>query len=313
MTSTQKRRRSSLNGATITARICSGLGNQLFQYACGLHISQMHSRVLGVDTSWFDHFQVHKQRRSYQLSMLGLPGTSDEFTKGAARWFLGLAGAKKPVLRRIFQSGLRPLGLYFINEPGLFAKCQELYRPLPAGHVILNGYWQTFDHAEAVRGLMRRTIFSTWKFSTEAAAWRERIRSTKSVFVHVRRGDYKKFGVPLLSADYYRRASVEIQAAMPDAHFYIFSEDMDWASENLRDLQPLHFVRFESQHRDIEDLLLMAECAGGIMANSSFSWWGAALGCELPRPIICPRFWWGRAESDYPDLCFPGWTPLDLT
>jgi len=304
--------RTETSSRPIIVRVTAGLGNQLFQCACGMHMAQLHQRPVFFDSSWFDYFQVHEPRRVYQLPRLGLVGEGSEYAAGIGRWAAGLAVANRPAIRRAAQGLFRALGMHFINEeaPALCARTDELYAPLPAGPVFLNGYWQTFDHAGAVRAAIRETLFSRWKFSPGAGVWRSRIRSGQAVFIHIRRGDYQRFGLPLLREAYYAKAMEHMRDALPDPVYFVFAEDPGSVRDELSFPENVHFVEYESPHRDIEDLLLMAECAGGVLANSSFSWWGAAL-CGQNAQVIVPPFWLQPDARIPANLVMPGWTVAD--
>ena len=107
-----------------------------------------------------------------------------------------------------------------------------------------------------------------------------------TIFLHVRRGDY--LSLPhvffVLSAEWYQRA---VSHFSPDSLFLIFSEDHEWCLENMTFIKNYQFV----QHTDFIDLFLMSQCDGGIIANSSFSWWGAYLNQKPNTRFVCPDIW----------------------
>lgn len=295
---------------TLVSRLSSGLGNQLFQFACGLHLQTIHKCRLLFDLSWFKYFQRHQPKRAFLLDALGLVDSNKDGIRGSLSILLGLATANHCRSRMVFQTLLRTAGVYFINEHSAFKNESVLYDRLPTNTVILNGYWQTYDHAQAVATGMRQRIFANWRFSSGAEECLTRIRSTRSIFLHIRRGDYLGFGVPVLPASYYKNATDAALALDPQAEFYVFTEDYEWAKENLSFLSPVHFVNYASNSRDIEDLLLMAECQGGIIANSSFSWWGAALGSH-GREIWAPSTWTMPGNPVPPALYPPDWKCIE--
>ncbi len=104
------------------------------------------------------------------------------------------------------------------------------------------------------------------------------------------------------SMDYYARASSALRERFPDAVLFIFSDDLPWAKENLEHFSPVEFVELEGPYRDQEELMLMSACRNHIIANSSFSWWGAWLNPSPEKLVIAPRRW----GND------PTWTPVDI-
>lgn len=273
----------------IISRLSSGLGNQLFQFACGLHLQNLHGGKLLFDTSWFTYFQRHQPRRNLRLDKIGLINSQFDVVTRPLGLLIGLATINHR-MAKVLQTFLEAGKLTFINEGAAFQLEPVLHTSLPAGCVILNGYWQTCDHAAFAAPIIRERILKNWVFSPEAEIWNKKIHSSKSYFLHLRRGDYQQFGVPILPTEYYQKASEAALQVNPEAEFYIFTENVDWAGEILPFLPRAQVVCYKSSNRDIEDLLLMASCHGGVMANSTYSWWGAALG--MPgRAIWAPNVW----------------------
>ena len=140
-----------------------------------------------------------------------------------------------------------------------------------------------------------------------------RIHNAGTAFVHVRRGDYAKLvgDDGLLTVAYYQNAaSLLHDLTGEDLRWLVFAEDADWAKTHMGFLGDWDLVEYTSPDRDIEDLQLMAACDAGIMANSSYSWWGAALGDRPDRPVIAPDRYWNRADSETTDWVLPSWTPI---
>ena len=113
-----------------------------------------------------------------------------------------------------------------------------------------------------------------------------------SYFIHVRRGDYLQDKQYWMKSDVYYPAAIEyIRTQDPDAHFYIFSDDLDYC-RNSPILQILPNKTFIDNLNDIESLYLMIMCRkGGICANSTFSWWAAFLNSNPFKVIVMPKRW----------------------
>jgi hypothetical protein len=145
------------------------------------------------------------------------------------------------------------------------------------------------------------------------------MEAVNSLSLHVRRGDYATSASinqfhGLLDASYYAEAIRHVQERASDPKLFVFSDDLDWCREALAPLQvPLTFVDVNRGGDSWQDLFLMAACRHAIIANSSFSWWGAWLGdgaASDNRIVIAPRRWFSGAEVDISDRFPPGWTVL---
>jgi len=289
----------------ITVRLCSGLGNQLFQFACGLAQSRRLEASLNFDTTWYTLVaRIHTPLRHLRLREMGLP--VKEAFSGRQRWMVGVVAA-------VFDRTGR--GRSFLERTGQVAVIQEA-KPLqqqawtgltPAKHAYLNGYWQTADHFLAVRDEMRGMVRPTAVMSSGAREWKSRIAERQTGFVHVRRGDYASLvgDAGLLPLEYYKEAIKFFDTSA--WHWLVFSEDEEWARDNMGFLPSWELVTYHSKNRDIEDLQLMASCHGGIIANSSYSWWGAALGDRPQRLIITPDRYWKDSSWTADGWALPNW------
>jgi hypothetical protein len=138
-----------------------------------------------------------------------------------------------------------------------------------------------------------------------------------SLSIHVRRGDYVTSAATnefhgVLDVDFYEQAVRHVQERVPDLQGFVFSDDPDWCRKALGHLQlPLTFVDANRGEDSWQDLYLMAACRHNIVANSSFSWWGAWLGDgpgRTDRVVIAPRRWFAGEDVVVEDRCPPHWT-----
>lgn len=291
----------------VICSITSGLGNQLFQYAAGLHWIECHGGSLVLDASWFS-FQKFKPRRIYQLEAFQIP--EQKLSKlNACILFAARILSKKSA--GVTDCCLRTfLRLETISETNFHDPDPRFSSVRPRSrHVWLNGYWQTADHFLAVRSLLRKRVQPNFPLSGGCLGWLKQIRNCYSVSVHIRRGDYAVLGHGMLTEKYYHAATGLFP---PGSVWFVFSEDKEWCRENLRLPGATRFVDYESNQKDLEDLFLMTECRGAIIANSSYSWWGAALGHEEERLVVAPRFRHGPGEGDFQkNRLLPDWKKID--
>ncbi len=142
----------------------------------------------------------------------------------------------------------------------------------------------------------------------------EQIQTTNAISVHVRRGDYATNPATqafhgILPAEYYRAAVREVSQAVRNPHFYVFSDDPDWCRHNLDLGHSTTFVD-HNRARGSDDLRLMSLCAHHIIANSSFSWWGAWLNPREEKIVIAPRRWVADSSIDARDVVPARWIQL---
>jgi hypothetical protein len=159
------------------------------------------------------------------------------------------------------------------------------------------GYFQ------APKYIMPTAITREWIRREFLESANERIRCAESrvpVFIHVRRSDYGQYyradatRSALLPMGYYQAALRRIRQSVAAPHFFLMGDDPAWCEEQFRDLPH----RTVSRGSPWEDLALMSLCAGGIVSNSSFAWWGAHF-CARTAPIIAPRYWFGWATKEW--------------
>lgn len=178
---------------------------------------------------------------------------------------------------------------------------------LPAGVSTLHGYFQTERYFEHCRELVRRHLEP--KLSV-LAKLREKYGSMEnSCSLHVRRGDYlgQQDCFPVLDIGYYKRAMEFVTSRSNVEKFFVFSDGIEWCKQNFKG--NFHFVE---GNLDIEDMFLMSMCSHHIIANSSFSWWGAWLNANQEKVVVAPAVWFGPGfgHHDTSDLIPPAWLKL---
>jgi hypothetical protein len=184
-----------------------------------------------------------------------------------------------------------------------------------SGGVYLAGYWQSEKYFADVAELIRQEF--TLKSEPDKLNQQvlDEIEVTNSVSLHIRRGDYVSDPVinqvhGVLGLDYYSRAVNFVAGRTTQPHFFVFSDDIAWAKENLRLSFPLSFVEHNVEDREYEDLRLMCHCKHHIIANSSFSWWGAWLNASPDKIVVSPEKWFSDLSLDTKDLIPEHWVKI---
>lgn len=280
----------------IYARLFGGAGNQLFQYAAGRALADHLGCELVLDTRYvagsadrgdcFTHFRNARFRRDADLP----PAKSD----GALRYGFWRIFGRRPRFHR-------ERGLGF--DPGFF--------DLPADS-YLHGYWQSQRYFAPIAGKLRADLAFTTPLDAANAAMAERIAAAATpVAFHVRRGDYLASGsYAACTPAYYRAAADLLAERLGPLTCFVISNDPGWARDNLDLGHDTVIVDLNGEATGHFDLHLMSLCAHNVIANSTFSWWGAWLNATPGKLVVAPRDWFADDRLSNPDICPADWLRL---
>lgn len=185
--------------------------------------------------------------------------------------------------------------------------------------VYLRGFFQSYKYYSGYEEVVRECFkFPESEVDATNKDVLKRIKSIKSVGVHIRRGDYKNDKITnnihgLCSLEYYQEGLKKIGATNHDATFFFFSDDMEWVKRNFGDYHEKSiFVSGNNKDDSWKDMMLMSNCDHNIIANSSFSWWAAWLNRNKDKMVIAPRRWFKDEEKEHYtyDLIPPQWLRL---
>ena len=263
--------------------ICGGLGNQIFQYAFVRRLQLISNEKVKIDTKSFYEFNKEGNETSRQFILSKLNCCFEEASNEEIHQLKYKYGLLSVIWRRFSKK--------FIYS--YFIKYSERYLTLK-GDLYFDGFWQSPKYFNDIRHELLKEITPSFNLSNNYYKHLKKIESCNSVSLHVRRGDYlskrvkEKYG--LCSIDYYRKAVQKITESIENPVFFIFSDDMDWVKENFSLNSKVVFLSHKGLI-DLEELFLMSKCKHNIIANSTFSWWGAWLNQNLKKMIICPDPW----------------------
>lgn len=188
-----------------------------------------------------------------------------------------------------------------ILEESCFELDESLWNACP-DNVVLQGYFQTEKYFKHIENDIRQTF--TFKDSireSTKACIDEHFKNTEVISLHIRRGDYLKYSHhPILDINYYKIALEKL----PNLPVLVFSDDIEWCKQQeifSSDRFNL-FVSTSTAH----NICLQSYCSYHIIANSSFSWWGAWL--AKSKGVIAPEKWFGHPlNHNTKDLYCKGW------
>lgn len=313
----------------IVVKFACGLGNQLFQYAFlqSLKAYYPSAEVLG-DISSYKNSKEHFGFDMPVFFDVDLNIISyDEARKYASSYLLP-ANTPVSIINRLHKLQFTPIGT-LIN---LFAKKRAEKNAVCLGSeepnivydyvyqlntksekpFYLSGYWQNNYYLERCANLHSYIRFKEEILSDVEIKQLEYIRSTKCVSVHVRRGDYLTYPeYNICSLDYYYRALEIIDEKMGDIPIIYFSDDPQFVKDNFK-LKDVDRIIANGSSRGGCDMFLMSNCAAHIVANSSFSFWGAYLDSNQDSIVIAPKIFKRTNQFSYSFKVPEHWITLDL-
>lgn len=270
-------------------KIMGGLGNQMFQYAMIKSLSIEKNAIFILDLSFMKNYKLHKyglDNFQIEKNYLSIP-----------QWFIKFLLKLKVILvydeslySFKFNPNLISLSNNFIYFGGYFQS--ELYFKKYAQEILTD--------FEVKAPLKQKTIELISKICLQNA-----------VSIHIRRGDFLNLNTHNTDKnEYYKLAIDKIEEIVHDPVYYIFSDDMDWVKENFKTNFETIYVDFNTADSNYEDLKLMSSCKHNIIANSSFSWWGAWLNANPSKIVIAPKKWFNGEDYDYSDVIPQSWIKI---
>ena len=289
----------------IIIQLAGGLGNQMFQYALYLQLKKLGKEVKIDDVAGF----VQDEKRDPALDGFGI----------------SYERPSRKELIRMLDSSLMPWNrvrrkLFGRKRKGYFEEDKRYHPEIMAwDDIYLEGYWQTEKYFETIADEVRQ-VYDTDKLiryigNNKMDDWLRRIDSVESVSVHIRRGDYllpqnhALFG-GICTEAYYKEAIRQMKQEHPDCRFYLFTNDKQWAKEQID-----AYIRTQSGKTDGEahdaklydnievvdlgtqgdydyaEFVLMSRCKHNILANSSFGWWASYLNRNVDKIVLVPDRW----------------------
>lgn len=297
---------------TITIHLVGGLGNQMFQYAFGTALAQHYQTNLLLDDSWYARLPAADTARQMDLMCLKISNTQFIPPQKEAFSFI-----KSTRLKKLLQSFLpngpvvhrEKKGFFF--DPAVFT----LNSANTQNH-FFTGYWQAFNYIEAIRTQLQAEFQPRAGLNQHYQYYRSLMQSGPAAMVHVRRGDYIHLPAAAqfhgaLSLHYYLAGMRLILEREPTTHFFLFSDDLPWCIENFpQEFKITYIERSEAADSAAQEIDLMTYCQHFIIANSSFSWWGAWLRKNVDGLVISPNRWIADTTLDLSDLLPANWKKL---
>ncbi|MBC7388462.1 MAG: alpha-1,2-fucosyltransferase [Opitutaceae bacterium] len=270
----------------IIVELAGGMGNQMFQYAIGKYLATKHKTELKIDLNFFKTYDWHE----YSLGPLNIKETIA--TDKEISWLKGEYFQSRP--ERLFGIRKKLAHISHITEKSL--QFDQNYLDLP-NNIYLQGFWQSENYFSQISDKIREEFNVKKDPSNANNAFLTQILSyNSSVSLHIRRGNYANLPEVtkfhgLCSMEYYSNAIDLINSKVSNPCYFIFSDDITWVKDNLKIQNDHVFIDSNNDKSDYEDMRLMRACKHNIIANSTFSWWGAWLGSNENKIVIAPKIW----------------------
>ena len=284
-------------------RLNGGLGNQMFQYAAGRALADRLGVPLKMDLSEFGTYLL----RRFELDKFNI-GAGIATPEETANFVINPSRFQRNYGRLAISLGFGFNKIAFKERKfGYDATFEGIQHPM-----YLNGYWQSEKYFKSAKDKLRGELSLVDKPGEASQKILEGILQCPAVSLHIRRGDYITNPSAALvhgvcSLDYYYSAIGHITAHVDNPHFFVFSDDPQWAKDNLKISYPVQFVEANGPDRGAEDIWLMKSCNHHIIANSSFSWWAAWLNDRQDKIVIAPRIWFLDKKINTKDLIPEQW------
>ena len=289
-------------------KIKGGLGNQMFQYACGRAIQIRTGQTLVLNISSY----AHDGTRSFGLNHLNIPGDCALLREKTRK-----ERTFDPNTNRILRAAMK-------HSPELaFRACQwfnafvwdrDRYialNPDPRRDIYLNGYWQSAKYFAPAEAAIRSELQVRDPLSPGGQALLAKIQTCESVCVHIRCGDYfsPKYARFLVCDPAYYNGAIEfLRQRLPSPRFFVFSDDCAYSRRILVDRGDVTVV--DQDNPDYEDLKLMCHCRHFVLSNSTFGWWAQYLSESENKIVVAPGRW--KNSNDCRDIYQENWTILPV-
>lgn len=311
----------------VIVKIMGGLGNQLFCYAFARALAEEKKDKLFLDLSWIEEMEKSKKIDLNGLKYFKIESNPIEFQKIKFMKIFHNPLINNRIISKILREYFKRFSdnskskilfekSFDFDKTVFMNKNEDLY--------IREGYWQSYKYFDKYEDIIRKEFEFKVEAELELGNFLDKLKEDKnSVSLHIRRGDYVSnpklaniYG-NICTDSYYESAIEYISKEINKPNFYVFSDDITWAKEFLKDKDNMNFIDINNikvtkeighQDKGYLDLILMSHCRNNIIANSSFSWWGAWLNNNSKKIVIAPQKW--LSNFDGKDLIPESWVRI---
>nr|MBP3259349.1 alpha-1,2-fucosyltransferase [Bacilli bacterium] len=298
----------------IYIKMQGGLGNQMFEYAFAKALSLKLNDELTLDLSGITNVTHNVYSLNHFKVKANIVDNYDVANKKKIAFkvkehFLWRAFNKNGIkgkykVEKNMQWLFNMMGIYTCTDGYV-----KMYKSLTKDK-YLEGYFQSSKYFDEYKDVIRKEFTVKDKVLDRNKKLLEKIKKEESVCIHIRRGDYTKVTNHLVcDIDYYKKAFNLMKSKVPNAKYYIFSDDIEWVKENIDFGKKVNYV--EGGNPNYEELRLMYSCKHFIMSNSSFSFWAQYLSTNKKKVVIAPSKWFND-PNQICDIFEDSWIKIDV-
>ena len=294
----------------IIVKLIGGLGNQMFQYAFGRSLALKNNTTLKID---IQDLQNKAEKKDFTLRNFELNVFNVQVEIASESEIQNFMKSKTMMAKDLLTLTLPfKSNNFYLREP------HHHYFPLakkaPA-NTYAYGYFQSEKYFNDIRSTLLKDFTPRLPLSKRSQEVADRMSKVNGVSIHVRRGDYVSNKVNLdvhglCEADYYEKALAIISEKVDQPKLFVFSDEPNWFKEKTKTDFPVEYVEHNVGNASYEDLYLMSLCKHHIIANSSFSWWGAWLNQNLNKIVIAPSKWMNNTPKNTKDVVPDSWIKI---
>jgi len=288
----------------IVTKLIGGLGNQLFQYAVARQLAKIHNTKVSLDIHQFETYKLHKyslQPLNISASLIGKNQVEKYTQPGIMEKLIGKIRQRPPTKPKSF---IKEKHYHF--DPNIL-KCSD--------NIYLDGYWQSEKYFKNISHILKEELTPINEQTGKDKLIADQILNSESVSIHLRRGDYITNSITnqyhgICTTKYFLKCIENITRKVSNPNFFVFSDDPDWCRKNLKIQYPITIINHNSADNNYQDLRLMSQCNHNIIANSSFSWWGAWLNNNPEKIVYAPKNWFNNPKNVTSDLIPSDWSTI---
>ena len=271
----------------IIVHLSGGMGNQLFKYAAARNLALKNQSKLELDI--YSGFRKDMFGRQFVLSQFNIEADI------ASRWdsYASVTGSIRRIITKAYSKSQNFQNRsYIIEEYPWFD--ERILAKVVKKSLYLHGFWQSEKYFKEIEDIIRFEFQIKNFFNTDIIDLSSKILSTNSICIHVRRfpelvniRSQSAIAASMqLSKNYYLKGLNYLLPNLPDPHIFCFGDEPSWLTENINLKIPTTILK---KNADYEDLWLMSQCKHFIIANSTFSWWGAWLSTFPEKVVVAPE------------------------
>lgn len=286
----------------IIIKFIGGLGNQMFQYALYRKFKEL-GKVVKADLTEIKEYNRHNGYEIENVFNVKIDEASIEEIKE-------LKDNEQDIISKIRRKIFGFKKSHYIEKSNAYDE-----NILNLDNIYLDGYWQTSKYFDSIKDV----IFEDFNYNFASDNKNEEViklmKESNSVSMHIRRGDYvsnpeaAKVHGNITTLQYYQNAIKYINENIENPMFFIFSDDVEWTKKNIV-VDNSRIISWNRSTDSFKDMILMSNCKHNIIANSSFSWWGAYLNKNKGKKVLAPNRWYNTMEA--PDIICDNWITIKV-